>query len=295
MFGYVRPASEYLTEEQAKCFQSAYCGLCHALGRRYGSAGRMILNYDFAFLAMLLSDHDDTKCRKRCVMHPVKGRPCTCGNAFDLAADMSVILTWWQLQDGISDHGFWSGLPYRAAALLLRRSYRDAKSRCPRFDKNTSLHLQALSRLEKERCASIDAAADTFAQLLSDASEEVAQPVKRRVLSQMLYHLGRWIYLIDAADDLQKDRKTGSYNPLPLRYALTGDMLTEDSRRELAQTLDASIRSMATAFELGDFGLYTPVIESVVYHGLYAVGTAVLDGTFHRKNALQKKGGHPYA
>ena len=297
MFGYVRPSSERLTEEQNTRFQAAYCGLCHALGRRYGLPGRMILNYDLTFLAMLLSDGQSGQCQKRCVMHPIGGRICTCGDsAFDLAADMSVILTWWQVQDGVADQGFWGSLKYRAASLLLRRAYRKARSRCPAFDESTRRHLRELSRLEGESCTSLDAAADTFAQLLAGAAEEVAAPVKRRVLGQLLYHLGRWIYLIDAADDLKKDVKTGSYNPLPLRYGLSGDTLPDAARQELAQTLDGSIRAMAAAFELWDFGEYGPVIESTVYQGLYAVGTAVLDGTFHqKKNVVRKKGGHLHA
>lgn len=297
MFGYVRPAAERLTGEQEACFQAAYCGLCHTLGERYGLSGRMILNYDLAFLAMLLSEGQGRQCRKGCVMHPLKGRTCTCGDeAFALAADMSVILTWWQLQDGIADHGFWGGLKYRLASWMLRRAHRKARLLRPAFDEGTQRHLRELSRLEKEQCPSIDAAADTFAQLLSCAANEVDDPVKRRVLAQMLYHLGRWIYLTDAADDLKKDAATGSYNPLPMRYQLPGDTLTDTARQELAQTLDSSIRAMAAAFELWDFGQYDPIIESTVYQGLYAVGTAVLDGTFHqKKKVVRKKGGHRYA
>lgn len=297
MFGYVRPAAERLTEEQNACFQAAYCGLCHTLGERYGLTGRMILNYDLTFLAMLLSEGQDKQCRKGCVIHPFKGRTCVCGGeAFAMAADMSVILTWWQIQDGIADHGFWGGVKYRTAALLLRRAYRKARLLLPAFDEGTRCHLRELSRLEEERCPSIDAAADTFARLLSAAADEVDDPVKRRVLAQMLYHLGRWIYLIDAADDLKKDVASGSYNPLPARYELPGDTLTDTARQELARTLDSSIRVMASAFELWDFGQYDPVIESTVYQGLYAVGTAVLDGTFHaKKKVVRKKGGHRYA
>ena len=297
MFGYVRPAAERLTAEGRRRFEGAYCGLCHTLGRRYGLAGRMILNYDLTFLAMLLSEGPANPCVRRCAVHPVKGRACACGgDAFDMAADMSVILTWWQIQDGIADHGFFGGLKYRAAALLLRQAYRKARAQRPAFDESTRQHLEALNRLEKENCPSLDAAADTFARLLADAANEVVDPVKHRVLEQMLYHLGRWVYLVDAADDLKKDVKTGSYNPLPLRYALSGDTLTDTARQELARTLDGSIRAMAAAFELWDFGDYGPVIESTVYEGLYAVGTSVLEGSFHRKTrVLQKKGGHPYA
>ena len=283
MFGYVRPAAQRLTQEQEQCFQSAYCGLCHALGARYGLAGRMILNYDLTFLAMLLSEGEGHTCRKRCVMHPLRGRACTCGDAaFDQAADMSVILTWWQLQDGITDHGFWRGMKYRAAALLLRRAYEKARGRCPRFDETTRRHLADLSRLEAARSPSIDAAADTFAQLLSGAAEEVPDPVKRRVLAQLLYHLGRWIYLIDGADDLKKDAESGNYNPVALRYGLTDGTWTPESRRDFATTLDHSIHQMAAAFELWDFGVWTPVLQSTFYGGLFQVGKAVLDGSFHR-------------
>ena len=148
MFGYVRPASDRLTAEQQRYFEGAYCGLCHALGSRFGMVGRMILNYDLVFLAMLLSDGRAGGCAKRCVIHPVKGRVCACGDsAFDLAADMSVILTWWQLQDGIADHGFWRGLQYKAAALLLRRAYQKARVMRPAFDESTQQHLRELARL----------------------------------------------------------------------------------------------------------------------------------------------------
>ena len=283
-------------QEQQR-FESAYCGLCHTLGRRYGTAGRMILNYDLTFLAILLSEGEETDCTRRCIAHPIRGRLCSCGSsAFDLAADISVILTWWQLRDGIADHGFWGGLKYRTAAALLHRAYKKARLLRPTFDADTQRHLGVLSHLEAERGTSLDAPADTFAQLLAGAADEVTDPTKRRVLAQLLYHLGRWIYLIDAADDLKKDVKTGSYNPLPLRYGLPGDTLTDTARQELSQTLDSSIRAMAAAFELWDFGAYGPVIESTVYQGLYAVGTAVLDGTFRKKTQVQrKKGGHPRA
>ena len=283
MFGYVRPAADRLTEDQEACFRAAYCGLCHTLGERYGLPGRMILNYDLTFLAMLLSEGQDEQCRKGCVMHPLKGRTCTCGGeAFALAADMSVILTWWQIQDGIADHGFWSGLKYRAASWMLRRAYRKARLLRPAFDEGTQRHLKALSQLEKEKCPSIDAAADTFAQLLSGAADEVEEPVKRRVLAQMLYHLGRWIYLIDGADDLKKDAESGNYNPVALRYGLTDGTWTPESRRDFATTLDHSIHQMAAAFELWDFGVWTPVLQSTFYGGLFQVGKAVLDGSFHR-------------
>ena len=291
MFGYVRPVPDRLSREEQDRFTAVYCGLCHTLQRRYGLAARMILNYDLAFLAILLDEGSTCQsCAKRCMMHPVKKRPCGEPTAaLDTAADYSVILTWWQLRDGVTDHGFWGGLKYRVAAFFLRRAYRKARAAQPVFDENTRQHLEELSELEKERCESIDRPADTFAKLLAGASDGVADPVRRRVLQQMFYHLGRWIYLTDAADDLEKDLKCGSYNPLALRFSLEEGKLTQESQQELAATMDRSVEMMAAASELLDFGDWAGIIRSVVYEGLYAVGSAVLGGTFRKRPKREER------
>ena len=126
----------------------------------------------------------------------------------------------------------------------------------------------------------MDRAADAFAALLGAAAEEAEDPVRRRVLGQLLYHLGRWVYLVDAADDLKKDAESGNYNPVALRFGLKDGLWTPESRREFAQTLDHSIHMCATAFELWDFGEWRPLLERTLYTGLFHVGKAVLDGTF---------------
>ena len=283
MFGYVRPSDGHLTAEDKQRFQAAYCGLCRSLGRRYGLAARMILNYDLTFLAMVLSDGAGrTECR-RCAIHPVKSCPCAEGDpALNAAADMSVILTYWQLRDGVEDHAWASGLKYRAGARLLESAYKRAAALRPEFDQAVRRQLQLLSALEQAKDPSMDRAADSFAVLLSSAAEELTDPIRKRIMEQILYHLGRWIYLIDGADDLKKDAESGNYNPVALRYGLTDGTWTPESRRDFATTLDHSIHQMAAAFELWDFGVWTPVLQSTFYGGLFQVGKAVLDGSFHR-------------
>lgn len=283
MFGYVRPALDRLEQADKDRFQNAYCGLCHTIGRRYGPAARMFLSYDVTFLALLLGPACGTE-NRRCPAHPFRKRSCACrSEALDRAADYGVILQWWQLQDGVADHGFWKGLKYRAAALLLRRAYQKARRLRPAFDASTREQLERLAELERDRCPSLDRSADCFALLLAAASAEEPDPVRRRVLHQMLYHLGRWIYLVDAADDLRADCRSGSYNPVALRYELPDGLLTEEARAALGATLDQSVRQMAAAFELADFGPDAAVIRSVVYEGLYMVGHAVLHGVFHSR------------
>ena len=283
MFGYVRPVLDRLSQEQKDAYQSAYCGLCHALGRRHGWLARLTLQYDFTFLAILLTAGEgagECVC-KRCPVHPFrKPRTCVAGSRMDAAADQSIILTWHKLSDDVDDHGFVTGLPYRFVRFLFRRAYRRAAAAQPEFDGRVRGGLARLRALEEENSPQLDRVADTFAGILACACAAAPKARSRRVLEQLLYHLGRWIYLVDAADDLAEDFASGSYNPLIRRYGLERGALTEEAREGLAVSLDHSIRLMAAAYELWDFGVWSPIIRATVYEGLFLVGKAVLDGTF---------------
>ena len=285
MFGYVRPSVQDLPEGELDRFRTMYCGLCHTLSRRYGQAARFILNYDFTYLAILLSDGTvGTENAGRCYTSPLKKRPYLEPTAaMELAADESVILAYWQLRDGVEDHAWAAGLKYRAGARLLESAYQKAAAIRPEFDEAVRRQLHVLGELEKTKDPSMDQAADTFAVLLSSAAKEIEDPIRRRILEQILYHLGRWVYLIDAADDLKKDTESGNYNPVALRYGLTGGVWDPESRHAFAVTLDHSIHQMAAAFELWDFGAWTTVLQTTFYAGLFQVGHAVLDGTYHRR------------
>ncbi|MCI2058747.1 MAG: DUF5685 family protein [Oscillibacter sp.] len=283
MFGYVLPPLGGLPQEERTRFQTAYCGLCHTLGRRYGFAARLILNYDFTFLAILLSEGTPSVCARACCpASPLKKR-CFAEEtpALELAAAESVILAYWQLRDGVEDHTFSRGLKYRALSRALRPAYRKAAADCGAFDAAAREQLQKLRELERAGDAPMDAAADIFARLLAAAADAAADGTQRRILRQLLYHLGRWIYLIDAADDLKRDRESGNYNPVAVRYGLDGGVFDELSRSEFSKTLDHSLHMAATAFELWDFGCWTEILRSTIYEGLFQVGRAVLDGTFH--------------
>jgi hypothetical protein len=178
--------------------------------------------------------------------------------------------------------------------MALRSAYRKAAKARPAFDAVARRQLELLAELEREGCDSIDRAADAFAALLAGAAVELDDPIRRRVLEQLLYHLGRWIYLIDAADDLKEDARSGNYNPVALRYGLVNGEWMPETRKEFTATLDHSVHMMTTAFELWDFGEWTKILETTFYTELFRVGKAVLDGTFrqrvkeeHRKKSMK--------
>ena len=214
-----------------------------------------------------------TPCRGRCHANLLVKKPmCPDSPALKLAADESVILAWWQLRDAAEDKDKLGGLPARALGLLLTPAYRKAARLRPEFDRTVKGCLEELAALERENCPSMDRAADTFARLLQSAAP-VDDP-RHRVLEQLLYHLGRWIYLIDARDDLAEDLADGRYNPVAARFGPEGD----DGL--LKQTLDASLDRMGAAFQLGEFGCRTALLENLIYLGLPLVQRAVFDGSW---------------
>ena len=275
MFGYVRPLRPELKCRDFDLYRATYCGLCRCLRRRYGLIAPMLLNFDFTFLALLLWEPEENfvPCRGRCHANPLRKLPmCPDSPALELAADESVILAWWKLRDSVQDEGFWRGLPARALSWVLGPAYRKAARRVPEFDRTVQACLKELAALEREGCPSLDRTADTFARLLQAAAPAGGE--RGRVLSQLLYHLGRWIYLADARDDFEADKLAGRYNPAAARYGPGGD----DGALRL--TMDNSLGLVGAALQLGDFGCRTPLLENIVYLGLPLVEQAVFDGSW---------------
>lgn len=277
MFGYVRPVKDELKVKELEAYRGAYCGLCHAMGRKYGFWSRFTLNYDFTLLAMLFSSEAEghQTCPRRCPVHPFrKKRACLCHPGLDAAADQSIILTWQKLRDDCLDKSFWKGLPSRLAAWLLRGAYRKAVKAQPEFDREVTRCLEQLHRLEQERSPSIDRTADTFARILKAAVPPQWEEERRRALEQCLYHVGRWIYLVDAWDDLKEDRETGAYNPLEVRFAGNPEAELETVRI----TMTHSVKLAISAYHLLPVGNWSPIVENILYLGLPGVQEAVFSG-----------------
>ncbi len=279
MFGYVRPVLGKLTEAERETYQAAYCGLCHCLKRRCGLGARFTLNYDFVFLALLLEEGERRDApTTRCAAHPVQGRPALEPSpAMDLCAAESVVLTRYKLLDGAHDEGLLRGLGYRSAALALHRAYRKARRERPDFDAHVKVCLAELDKLEGANSPQLDRVADTFARLLSAAAPETGEPALDRPRQQLLYHLGRWIYLTDAVDDRAEDAARGRYNPIAARFGQDPDM------DYLSTTMTHSTALAQSAFQLLPRTCWSPLLENILYLGLPHVQQLVLAGKWGSK------------
>lgn len=291
MFGFIRPLRSELKVREWERFQSVYCGLCHTIREEYGMIQTVMLSYDCTYLALVLcalEQESCSACKRRCITHPFRKRSCAASSAgMRHAAAVSVILTYHQLGDTVADeHGI-----KRAGAWILqklmRHGYQRAARRLPEFDHVTRECLCELNELECKQTASIDQPADTFARILRAAVPQDSP--NTRILREMFYHTGRWIYLIDACDDIEDDFASGSYNPIRLRWKLQQPDLTpikQELNHTLLQSLAASYHAYALLEPCRDAG----IIENILCQGLPEVTRQVLEGTFFNDGGKNRHG-----
>lgn len=203
------------------------------------------------------------------------------------AADLSVLLSWWKLLDARRDSRGPRRLAAKAALLLYRRSYRRASARHLALDAAFGTELARLQALEDEKSPSIDRTADAFASLLRDCAAHY-DGRERRPEQLLLYHVGRYLYLADALEDLPRDVRAGAYNPLRYRYGADGGTLDPADRAQLLETIDASISMACSAMELLDGRRDRELLSNILYFGLPAVLHAVAEGTFRKAGNRRK-------
>ncbi len=270
MFGYLRPYSEDMTIRQLRQHRAIYCGVCKQIAKRYGFFPRMYLQYDCAFLAALLSFRSGelryvrTVCPVRCRFRNM----CAASEseAVAYAADINVILGRLSALDKWKDeHRIFAGI----LALLTGRAYRKAAARQPGFCRDADEQLAILARIEESRSGCTDEPSDAFGKLMESMIKHAPtySGEEAGALKWMFYNLGRWIYLADAWEDREKDRKSGAYNPF-----LIGGQSEEDAEYLMKKSLDEAEK----AYELLDMELPHELTDNVVLKGCRAKTEAIL-------------------
>lgn len=269
VFGYIRPEKSELKVREYELYKSVYCGLCKQLGKDYGWLARMTLSYDCTVLAMLtmaVRNECPAVHQGRCVVNPTKKcRFCSSnGESLHLAGAVSVIMTYYKLTDTIEDSGFFKRLAARCLRGWLKRSYRKAARTYPSIDEDCRRMMEQQREAEKAD-SGIDRSADPTAVMLSSLCKSLSdQPEQQKVLGLFGYHLGRWIYIMDAADDLEKDLKSGSYNPFRNRQRDT----LEETMLYCNDVLNMTVSQLILAYDLLELTAYQEILDNILYHGL---------------------------
>lgn len=276
MFGYIRPLRATLRVYEWEDYRAVYCGVCRTLARRYGFWARWIVNYDFTFLAMLLWEGDYRAQKCRCIRHPFRRKPSAPPHAaLDTAADATVLFTLWKLRDTQKDGGFWTSAGAKLLLCLTRKALCKAEAALPETAREIEPAMRELWALEDEKCESIDKPAEPFARMLASLGFCGKTPAERRTIRNLLYHLGRWIYIMDACDDMERDLKRGNYNPVAARYRLNSGKIPPELIEGLIKTLSFSQKAVIDAYALWPAEPFDGILQNIITDGLTAKAEAM--------------------
>lgn len=273
MLGYVTADKPELKMREYEIYSGYYCGVCKSIGRRYGQLPRMVLSYDAAFLALMLAGlfrEEDEPTREHCIIHPIKKKTIVSNEAIDYAGDVMLILAWFKLLDDAHDEG---KMYAKAATATLKGIYRKLEAKRPELCRKISDHLNELTKLENAKCDSLDQAAEAFAKIMEAIFEEGPVPEgfrEQEVLRRIGYHLGKWIYLIDAIDDIDENIESGAYNPLLYRFKYEPG--EENFKGRIMETcrfnLFHYLGEISNSLDLLSMRKNKGVIENIIYKGL---------------------------
>ena len=274
MFGYIRPNVKELKVKEHELYKSVYCGLCHVMGKRYSFLYKSSLSYDYVFmvlLRLLATPENVSFSQKRCPLHPMKKKIIMdTNNALEKTSDVGVIMLYHNLLDKINDRdGFKSILGYfllPEAKILRKKALK--KEHIDRLDKAAQDKLNKLNFAEKERIASVDIPADLFGEFLGECLSNGLDGDDKQKVYKIGKNIGRWIYIVDALDDVADDEKHDSYNPFLLVFgsATETQKHTDMIKSTLLSEL-ASADEILLSLDNTDTGIFN-ILQNILRFGL---------------------------
>lgn len=278
VFGYIRPRKSELLVREYEQYRAVYCSLCKQMGKSYGPLSRLALSYDGTFYALLGMALEDSPplCfhTGKCVVNPLKKcNFCTGGeDMLHCAAALSVILAYYKGKDDLSDSRLLGRI--RAAFLLpwLLRRYKRAARDYPALERAAGKAIRRQQELEKGEFPGLDACAEPTAEMLAEIFSTLpGNPAQKRILRQVGYFTGRWVYLIDAADDLERDCRDGAFNPFLLSLRLDAQSPPEalaKARAYANEALNMTLSQALSAFQLLDLPRFGSILNNILRLGL---------------------------
>ena len=265
LFGYVRVCKPELKVKEYEMYKAVYCSLCKHLGKKYGILSRLTLSYDFTFLALInmsLKDECEEFYKGRCAFNPIKKcNYCKSVASLDMPAAAAMIMLYYKLLDNISDEKGIKRLGFMILKPIFSGAHKKAAKEYPEIEETVKGYIQKQNELEKAENTSLDAAADPTAEALGKILSLCSvNDEQRRVLSRLGYCIGRYIYILDAACDLQEDIKKDSYNVLKFQE--------KTDKEEIASKLYFCANEAALAFELLENKKFKSILGNIIYLGL---------------------------
>lgn len=271
MFGYIRVKKEELKIKDFEAYKAVYCSLCKKLGRSYGILSRLTLSYDFAFLSLLnisLKSGCVSFERKRCAFNPFKKcNYCKSSDELDMPAAAAMIMLYYKILDNIKDEKGFKKLGFLLLKPIFSGAHKKAAKKYPLIEKTVAEYIESQNIAENDGNCTLDSVCDPTAKALSKllplCSDDSSQ---KRVLERLGYCLGRYIYIMDAGCDIEKDIKSESFNVLK-KYVKEGN-IKKDTVLKTEPQIYFCINEAAKAFELLEIKKFKPILGNIIYLGL---------------------------
>lgn len=262
MFGYITIDKMELKMKDYYLYRAYYCGLCNTLKERHGRFGQMTLTYDMTFLIIILTSLYEKKDRSekhRCLAHPMEKHWMLSNEFSEYAADLNIALAYHNFIDDWADEKKLSGY---AGAAYLKRSYQKIAKNYPRQCKAIEEGLRKLAECERNKEDNLDVVSDCFGKLMGELFV-YKEDIWQEELRQIGYYMGKFIYLLDAYDDLEEDKKKGNYNPLK---KMSQEEHYEETCEDILQMLMAEC---ARAYEKLPIVENADILRNILYHGVW--------------------------
>lgn len=289
MFGYVRADTPYLFIKDDTLYRAMYCGLCKGISEVCGQSARMGLSYDVTFFSVLLHNLSgiDVKIEKsHCLTHCIRSR--SMADVDELTRQLgalNTLLVYYKCTDDVQD-GDGGG----SKRLLFRKGFRRACKKYPKIAEIVRDNLIAQDRAEKAKTDSVDRAADATATMLAEFSDYALKDKANEYTRKLFYTIGKWIYLIDALDDYDKDKKKGAYNPFLLAYGAESReaLLKSEKGAEVQYVFNALFFDIRESLSHLTFPFNRDLSDNILLRGLPMMTKKVMNGCNDKRKKTDK-------
>lgn len=273
MFGYVKPFEPHMRICEYEIYRSVYCGLRKIMRKKYGLTAKTLLSRDFTLLGLLelsINGAETETVNVRSLAHPFKKAPCIItADGLDFTAAAAALLIYRNISDNAEDKRFLKKLPPKIILKLISKAYRKAAEQYPDLAEYIAEQMRCKKKLEKENCKTIDRASEPISNVLAEiASRLSSDPEQQRILRRFGFLLGRYIYIADAFDDVEKDFRTRGFNPLILGNYVINDIDLPAIQKRTEDSVNFTLGALADCYVQLEIERFKPVIDNIVYLGL---------------------------
>lgn len=290
MFGYVKINKPEMKVKEYEAYRGIYCSLCKTMRKNFGVLSALTLSYDITFLAaarMAFQGKVPSFKGGICPYNPTK--KCNyCKNCEDellYAAAVSVMMTYYKIKDNIADGSFFEKILMYLLLPLVFFKFRKAEKLFPEVAFMIKENIERQAQTEKSMTDSTDKAAHETADMLGRVFSYGLEKEKGKFY-RFGYGVGKWIYLCDGAEDIEKDIKKKSYNVFAIKHGLSTGNISDEIKEEIKGSLNMSLAFAEEAWRETENKTMIPIIENIIYDGMNNVMNNILKGKDEDERSL---------